>query len=120
MKKVSHWIVAAIIVVFLASCSAEEVDFAIIQERNGIAYLPNETEPFSGKATSYYENGQLELEANYKNGELHGLVRNWYENGQLKFEANYENGELHGLVRNWYENGQLEFEANYKNGELKK
>ena len=32
----------------------------------------------------YYESGQLESKASYKDGELHGLMERYYENGQLK------------------------------------
>ena len=39
---------------------------------------------FQGRATGYYENGNLEYEENYKDDELDGLVKNYYENGQLK------------------------------------
>ena len=42
--------------------------------------------------TDYYENGQIESEANYKDGILDGKVTYWYENGQIKSEAIYKDG----------------------------
>tara|TARA_B110000503_G_C6771417_1_gene259545 strand:+ start:69 stop:260 length:192 start_codon:yes stop_codon:yes gene_type:complete len=52
------------------------------------------------------QNGQLQSEANLKDGVKDGLGKRWYENGQLEFEANYKNGEIDGLSKEWDENGQ--------------
>jgi len=42
--------------------------------------------------TDYYENGQIKLERNYKNGKLDGKVTEWHWNGQKKAEFNYKDG----------------------------
>ena len=34
------------------------VDYSKLQNRNGLKYLPNEETPFTGRAESFYENGQ--------------------------------------------------------------
>jgi len=64
----------------------------------------------------WYENGQLQYEANFKDGKVDGLYRDWYEDGQLQYETNCKDGYLDGLNRGWYENGQLYFTKNYKYG----
>ena len=64
----------------------------------------------------YYENEQLWMEHNYKNGKLEGIGKEYYENGKLKWEANYKNGKLVGLTKTYYESGVLRGEHNYKNG----
>jgi antitoxin component YwqK of YwqJK toxin-antitoxin module len=66
----------------------------------------------------WHENGQLESEANYKDGNLDGLYREFHENGKIKEEENYKDGNLDGLCRSWYCDGQLGEEANYKTGKL--
>ena len=40
------------------------------QERNGLVYLPNQQEPFTGNNLCKYENGQIKSERNYKDGVL--------------------------------------------------
>jgi antitoxin component YwqK of YwqJK toxin-antitoxin module len=72
---------------------------------------------FEGLTRTWYENGQLKLEATYQDGERQGLTGTWYENGQLEFAATYKAGELEGLTRKWYENGQLACQATFKAGE---
>jgi len=71
-----------------------------------------------GVIKTYYNNGQLESEANYKNGELDGSYKVWYKDGQLKGEANYKNGKKEGVCKDWNESGKLRFEDNFKNGKL--
>ena len=45
---------------------------------------------FNGLSFDVYEDGQLKLEVNYKDGKQDGLSKEWYEDGQLDFEANYK------------------------------
>ena len=87
------------------------------QERDGIIYLPNEIQPFTGKHLCKYENGQIEIEASYKDGKVDGKVTSWHENGQIEIEANYKDGKANGKFIGWYENGQIKSEKYYKDGE---
>ena len=64
------------------------------QERNGLVYLPNQEEPFTGKNLCKYENGQNKVKGNYKDGKPDGKWTWWYENGQKKEESNYKYGVL--------------------------
>lgn len=74
------------LVLSLISCSAREIDYSQIQEKDGLSYAVAEDKPYSGKVTEFYPNGQLEIERSFVNGEPDGLVRYWYENGQLAYE----------------------------------
>ena len=49
--------------------------------------------PKNGPHTEYYENGQIEQEANYKDGKYDGKQTFWDENGQIESEAVYKDGE---------------------------
>ena len=70
-----------------------------------------------GKWTEWDENGQIDLERNYKDGELVSETKySYYENGQKKWEENYKDGKLDGKCTAWDENGQKESEENYKDG----
>ena len=88
------------------------------QERNGLVYLPNQQEPFTGKKLCKYENGQNRVEGKYKDGLLDGIWTEWYENGQIEAEENYKDGKQDGKWTVWYMNGQKYREINYKDGVL--
>ena len=52
----------------------------VIQERNGLIYIPNETTPFTGVYIPTYPNGQKKSEGNVKDDKLEGLVTLLFEN----------------------------------------
>ncbi len=62
----------------------------------------------------WYENGQKEAEAGYKDGKYDGFWTTWYEKGQKKSEVNFKDGKPDGLTVSWHENGQNRTEINYK------
>ena len=64
--------------------------------------------------TSYYENGNVLSEINYKDGKRDGLCRYYWKNGQILSEVNYKAGKTNGLYKSYYEDGQLNEEGNYK------
>ena len=46
----------------------------------------------NGVVETYYDNGQLEARANYKDGERNGLRETWDENGKLLESIIYKDG----------------------------
>ena len=62
------------------------------QERNGLVYLPNQQEPFTGNNLCKYENGQNKIEGKYKDGKKDGKWTWWDEKGQIMIELNYKDG----------------------------
>ena len=86
------------------------VDADAIIIKNKTAFFHDEL--FTGKAVSYYENGQKKEETNYKDGKLHRTGTQWYKDGQKKAEFNIIDGKLHGTY--WYKSGQKREEVNYK------
>ena len=58
-----------------------------------IVFLPNETNPYTGRYLCKYDNGQKEKEGSYKDGRLTGKWTFWYETGQKESEAMYKDGE---------------------------
>ena len=64
----------------------------------------------------YHENGKLKQEGNYKNSLEDGIHKAYHKNGELRAEECFINGELNGISKIYYENGKLETEVNYKNG----
>ena len=50
---------------------------------------------------TYYNNGNLEFEGEYKNGKRDGKGKKYYDNGNLKFEGEYKNGKAwNGVIYN--------------------
>jgi antitoxin component YwqK of YwqJK toxin-antitoxin module len=113
------------------------------QNRNGLVYLPNQQEPFTGnnscvyantsqqyltskfkdgkedgKKTVWHENGQKMIETILKDGKLDGKVTSWYDNGQKEVEENWKDDKLNGKSTAWHVNGQIAAEGNYKDDKL--
>jgi antitoxin component YwqK of YwqJK toxin-antitoxin module len=134
---------------FVSGCSdvsknteSGEVISTVLDVKNGIAFLPNENEPFTGKYETYYSNGiDLELACTLRSLEIarinsmveeqlnveisaigikeNGLYRLWRKINKTKcIEENYKNGKKNGLTTEWNENGQKEYEQKYKDGKL--
>jgi uncharacterized protein YceK len=92
---------------FLSGCGSVEKTICSdkeFQTRNGLVYLPNQEEPFTGKNICKYENGQKSEEGNYLDGKRDGKWTWWYENGQKWVEANYKDGKMRRRTE-WNENG---------------
>jgi len=108
-------------------------------DKNGIeiAMVPIENE--SGKITTYYDNGNVSREMEYRNGYLINDYREYYYSGQqyekafyvdggfdgkrteyfpnggVKLEEMYQLGKLSGSTKTYFENGKLKKEETYKN-----
>ena len=91
------------------------------QERNGLVYLPNQEEPFTGKNLCKYENGQKKIEGNYKDGkmcwqmDLSGM--RMVRNGQREIT---KTARPDGKWTEWYKNGQRMMQrVNYKDNKTR-
>ncbi|HZN36522.1 MAG TPA: hypothetical protein VFB80_21985 [Pirellulaceae bacterium] len=74
--------------------------------RNGVKH---------GRFADYYK-GQLQSEAFFSRGQLHGASRRWNNKGQLVEETNYDRGQRHGrYLRSSYA-GQREVEGYFDHG----
>ena len=66
---------------------------------------------------SYYQNGNLEYEAEFINGKLDGTNRVWSEDGSLLSVSEYSNGQPHGAWKKFHPNGSLMYEVQYEFGQ---
>ena len=104
-----------------------------IQKRNGVIYLPNHSEGFTGKnlciwkknySGKWKETGvifdtgdnQYASRGNYKDGKKDGKWDEWYSNGQYFYRGNYKDGKKDGKWAWWYIDGQKMSETNYPDG----
>ena len=72
---------------------------------------------FEGPYRVYYENGKLELEANYVNNVMEGEVHKYYETGELMEVVNFQDNEENGPFKEYYANGNVKTEGFYMNGD---
>lgn len=84
------------------------------QKRQGLVYVVNEQNGYTGVIYEEHDNGQLVGETPYKDGKVEGVLKNWHENGQLMVEAPYKDNKKEGVGKVWHENGQLIVEIPYK------
>ena len=110
------------------------VEWSKLQDRVGVIYLPNAEKPFSGYAKKTYENDQVEVLAQIKDGYV-TRVKQWKKNGIPMWDVGFLEGNLRikgipwkeesdfdkkfprdGLETLWHENGRKYTEVNYKDG----
>ena len=91
-----------------------EVDAQTI---NGIIFLQDINEPYSGNNLCKYTIGQVKSKGNIKNGKLDGKSTEWFSNGEIWTEKLYIEGNLVDKTRySYHENGEIKSENNYKDG----
>lgn len=111
-----------LLIITLSAANAEIVSY--VQDRSGVAYLPNHNEPFSGEYVSlwgwgdeqYKGYGQHKESGTYKNGKKDGVWTEWFIDGQKKSVISYNDGVENGKWVKWYANGQKWIEASFDNG----
>ena len=74
---------------------------------------------FHGEAKKFYENGILKSVTLYDHGTITD-AKQYFENGQLSMHFQYKDGVKHGRRLKYWENGQLQSELSYFNGEPQK
>lgn len=110
MKKII--LVLSLFIFLLIGCS-KEVDFAKLEQKQGIYYKINDSKPFTGTAVKYFSNGQKEGIANYKNGKLNGEVISYHENGKIQSKSNFVDNMPKGKSILYDEDGSVLFEMEY-------
>lgn len=73
-----------------------------LEVRDNLRYVPEQSEPFSGNAVSYFEDGLQKLQVSFKHGLKHGKEIAWYEDGQLRYVVRYLDGQPQSQGSTWY------------------
>jgi len=102
-------------ILILCSCATKKVNFDQLQDRNGLYYLVNDKEPFTGEVISYVA-GKVEFEGEVRNGLKEGLWIYYYPSGQKAMEGIYKDGLKEGTWSYWTENGEASPQEVYKLG----
>lgn len=110
--------------------------------KRGLAYEMAGRTPFTGKAYSYFPNGDTQTVLTYKDGIPDGEVISWYakdlkqvegfldkgektgvwklyfESGKIKKQTTYSHNVEDGEETFWFENGNIEKKGTYSEGKL--
>lgn len=70
----------------------------------------------NGLHKTYYDNGELMAEINYKYGQRQGIAKWYYEDGNILFEAEYVDGKPEGAIKSYNRDGRLAFDGKYIDG----
>src|SRR5258706_16363443 len=103
-----------LILLILTSCKLKD-DTIHIEVRNGLAFIKETSELYSGTRTEYFKNGKIAFSAPYENGIRNGTTTWFYENGKKKSEGQTIKGEKEGEWKAWFEDGKLSMESTYLN-----
>ena len=83
---------------------------------NGLFFVPNHQEPFSGTAVGEFPDEKKQASVSFKAGKRHGVAEEWAKNGTKIYEANFENGMQSGIEKHWYATGDKKLSISYQNG----
>ena len=97
---------------------SEDVCMDYLEDRDGLFYEKFMDVPFTGQYLSCYENGQLKVKSNYKDGKYDGEFLRYYESGQLSEKGNFKDGKPEGEQLSYHGNGKLKKTEIYKDGKL--
>ena len=67
------------------------------------------------RETIFYENRQMQMDGEYKDGKRNGLWVSWYMNGKKWSEGTFKNGKSEGRRVTYFENGKVRYDGAYKN-----
>jgi len=93
MKKLLFLLLLPIAINSYGQLSAFENE---VQNKDGVIYYQNRPltgKLFSNDATAIKNDCECTLEADYKNGKLHGIKKMYYPNGKLKFKGDFSDGK---------------------------
>lgn len=87
----------------------------VVYHPNGKKYIEGgfKAEKREGYWASWFENGNLWSEGEFKNGESHGKRTVYHQNGKIYYEGNYDMGKRTGIWKYYDENGKLLNETDY-------
>ncbi len=75
-------------------------------------------ETAKGNFKAYYQDGNIWLDINLRNGRPDGVFRVFYPNGFLWEEGSYSEGQLNGDLRYYYPTGSIWVDSVYQSGLL--
>src|SRR5436305_12349618 len=75
--------------------------------KHGLAYEMAGRTPFTGRAYSYFPNGDTQTVVTYKEGIPDGEVVSWYAKDLKQVEGLLDNGQKVGIWKLYFESGKI-------------
>ncbi len=90
-----------------APLSVASIDWKALERAQDGRFL-HQGSPFNGVAVSEYEDGSKRVEAQFKDGRLHGSYSRWHKDGWRRMEMHFAQGVSDGEWTQWQANGLVE------------
>jgi antitoxin component YwqK of YwqJK toxin-antitoxin module len=101
------------------SVSCQKTEKAFYPDGSPKSSIPKDRHGrLNGEAKWWYENGSIQIIADYKNGQLDGEITRFTETGRKQSESSYIHGRKNGLEAEWNINGEISVEKTYRNDTL--
>lgn len=71
-----------------------------------------------GTVKTYYPNGKIQSEVQFKAGQIEGLTKTYHLNGALESEQRYKDNKANGRLVRYYPSKKMAVDANYLDGKL--
>lgn len=104
--KVLSAVMALAAVLAAAGCGAKDKEVIKAGERGGPVPEVNSKIPSTEIRVEYWPGGQKKEETEYRGDKKHGKSTLWYNNGQVEWEGEYRDGEP-VRYKHWTEDGKL-------------
>lgn len=101
---------------YLQGYADTTIDESSLVEKDGLVYQRGVDVPYTGKVTDTFVDGQLQLQAYYKDGVRHGSETTWYNNGQIRTKCEYKNGQKNGMWIKFGRDGGVQLQKLYQDG----
>jgi antitoxin component YwqK of YwqJK toxin-antitoxin module len=105
-----------------AACNSSKIETVEIKDENGkiSERFERRKADFAkeGKYQAFFASGKVKQEAIFRNDSIDGAQRFFYENGQVEILQNLKNGSFEGKYQHFYADGTLDNEGIYKNNEM--
>ena len=81
----------------------------LIKRRDGLMYLENSIDPYTGICKDFYPNKSPKKILTYKRGKLRGPCIFYHENGEIRLEGQhkYQNSVMDGFITTYHKNGKI-------------
>lgn len=113
-------LITLLAIAFLVSCgktSVETEKYTDGKVKSEKTFKDTDGEKELMKEVHYHPNGKKYIEGNYKDNKRDGYWASWYDNGQLWSEGEFREGLSEGKRTVYHPNGKIYYEGTFKAGE---
>ena len=110
------FVMAGLVISFSAVAKRDFAVYSELRCDNVKCYDKESGLPFSGQLRTFYDNGVVKANVEYKNGVRDGASNYYYFSGKERKQEVYTRGVIHGMLTEYHDNGNLKYEVEFDNG----